>query len=47
MRKLIVLDRNIGCLDIYGTHVTTNNSTNNDVVFFFVSDLKIVDCNNS
>ena len=31
----------IGCLDIHGTHVTENNSTNNKVVFFFVSDLKI------
>ena len=27
---------NIGCLNIHGTHVTTNN------VLFFVSDLKIV-----
>ena len=26
---------------IYRTHVTANNSTNNNVVFFFVSDLKI------
>ena len=35
-----------GCLNIYGTHVTANNSTNNNVVFFFVSDLKIVYYNN-
>ena len=32
----------IGCLNIHGTHVTVNNYTNNNVVFFFVSDLKIV-----
>ena len=36
---------NIGCLNIHGTHVTANNSTN-DNVFFFVSDLKIVYYNN-
>ena len=30
------------CLNINGTHVTANNSTNN-YVFFFVSDLKIVE----
>ena len=30
----------------YGTHVTANNSTNNNVVFFFVSDLKIAYYNN-
>ena len=28
--------------NIHETHVTVNNSTNNNVVFFFVSDLKIV-----
>ena len=33
---------NIGCLTIYGTHVTANNSTNNNVLFFFDTDLKIV-----
>ena len=27
---------------MHETLVTTNNSTNNDIVFFFVSDLKIV-----
>ena len=27
-----------GCLNIYGAHVTANNSTNNNV-FFIVSDL--------
>ena len=32
----------IAYLKIYGTHVTANNSTNNNVGFFFVSDLKIV-----
>ena len=25
----------IGCLNIPGAHVTANNSTNNNVVFFF------------
>ena len=34
----------IGCLNIHGTHVTANNSTNN--MFFSVSDLKIVNYNN-
>ena len=33
---------NIGSLYIYGIHVTANNSTNNNVMFFFASDLKIV-----
>ncbi len=28
-------------LNIYGTHVTANDSTNNNVVFFFVLDFKI------
>ena len=28
-----------GCLNIHGTYVTANNSTNNNVVFFFVSDI--------
>ena len=36
----------IGCLNIHGTHVTANNSINDNVVFFFVSDLKIVYYNN-
>ena len=36
---------NIGCLNIYGTYVTTNIFTNNNVGFFF-SDLKIVYYNN-
>ena len=31
----------IGCLNIHGIHVTAHNSTTNNVVFFFVSDLKI------
>ena len=33
------------CLKIHGTHMIANNSTNNNV-FFFVSDLKIVNYNN-
>ena len=37
---------NIGCLNIHGTHVTANNSTTNNVVIFFASDLKIVYYNN-
>ena len=36
----------IGCLNIDGTHVTANNSTNNNVVFFPVSDFKIIYNNN-
>ena len=32
----------IGCLNIHGTHVTANNSTNNNVVFFFVSELPAI-----
>ena len=37
---------NIVCLNIHGTHVTTNYSTNNNVVYVFVSDLEIVSYNN-
>ena len=37
---------NIGCLNIHGIRVTANNSTTNNVVFFFVSDLKKVSYNN-
>ena len=33
---------NIACLNINGTNVTGNNSTNNTVLLFLVSDLKIV-----
>ena len=33
--------RNTWCLNIYGTHLTANNS-NNNVEFSFISDLKIV-----
>ena len=29
------------CLNIHWTHVIANNSGNNNVVFFFVLDLKI------
>ena len=32
---------NIECLNVHGTDVTDNNSTNRNV-FFFVSDLQIV-----
>ena len=32
----------IGCLDIHKTDVATNNAINSKVVFFFVSDFKIV-----
>ena len=35
----------IGYLNIHGTHVTANNSTNNNVVFFFVFDLEIIHYN--
>ena len=37
---------NTGCLNIYRTYVTAIDSNNNYVVFFFVSDLKIVYYNN-
>ena len=36
----------IGCFNIHGTHVTSNNSPNNNVLYFFVLDLKIVYYNN-
>ena len=36
----------IGCLNIHESHVTANNTTNNNVVLFFVSYLKIVYYNN-
>ena len=32
----------IACLNIYGAHVTGNNSTTNNIVLFFVSASKIV-----
>ena len=35
----------IGCLKIYETHATANNSANYNV-FFYISDLKIVYNNN-
>ena len=35
-----------GCLYIQGTHVTADDSRNIKVVFFFVSNLKIVYYNN-
>ena len=31
---------------VHVTHVNANNSTNNNLLFFFVSDLKIVYYNN-
>ena len=34
------------CLNICETHVTANNSANNNGAFFFASDLKIVHYNN-
>ena len=36
----------IMCLNILRTHVTANNSINNNVVFFLVSVLRIVYSNN-
>ena len=43
----MLVNLNTGCLNIHETHVTANNSTNNNyVVFFFVSDLNIVHYNN-
>ena len=34
----------IGCLNVHGTQVTGNNTTNDNIVFFFfVSDLRIVE----
>ena len=33
-------------LNIHGTHVTAKDSTNNNVVFFFISDFKIIYYNN-
>ena len=35
-----------GSLNIHGTHVNAYNSTNNNVVFFFALDLKILFYNN-
>ena len=43
---LIFLVEILASLNIPGTHVTAYNSTNNNVVLFFVSDLKIVFFNN-
>ena len=37
------MSANIECLNIHGTHVTAND---NNVVFFFILDLKIVYYNN-
>ena len=36
----------IGHLNIHGTHMSADKSTNNNAVVFFVSDLKIVYYNN-
>ena len=35
-----------GCLNIYGIYVIADNSTNNNSVLFFVSDLKTISYNN-
>ena len=40
------LSQNRCSLNIHRTHVTANNSTNNNFAFFFVSDLKIEYYNN-
>ena len=37
----------IGCFNIHETHVTASDSTYNNIVLFFVSDLKIEYYNNS
>ena len=39
------VNANIGCFYIHGTHVNANKSTNINVVFFFISDLKIINYN--
>ena len=36
----------IGYINIHGTHVTANNSTTYNVLFLYISDLKIVCYNN-
>ena len=36
------IDLYIRCLKIHETHATANNTTNNNLVFFLVSDLKII-----
>ena len=46
IRKDMTLGTNIGCLNMHGAHMTADKSTNNKVVFFFVSDLKIAYYNN-
>ena len=37
----------VGCLNIHGIHVSANCSTNNNAVFFYVSDQKLVYNNNN
>ena len=44
MLKLVIFSK--PCLSILGTHMTVNNFTNNNAVFFFVSNEKIVYYNN-
>ena len=44
---LNILGKGIGSLNLHGTHVTANNSSDNNLVFFFVSDLKIVNYNDN
>ena len=42
---LFVFSHFLFTLLIHGTHVTANNSTTYNVVFFFTSHLKIIDYN--
>ena len=46
MKKCCQNIHNIGCVNIHGAHLTANTSINNNIVFFFVSELKIVYYNN-
>ena len=45
-QKYLYVYSYIWCLNIYKTHMTANNTINNNVVLFFVSDMKIVSNNN-
>ena len=38
----IYIERERECLNIHGTHVTINMFTDNNIAFFFVSNLKMV-----
>ena len=46
MNKLLVLNKDTGCLNIYRTNLTANKSAYDNVAFFFDSDLKIEFYNN-